>query len=429
MIPTLELCSGENEMMSMQKQHIALYGAGRMAAFGKYRVEAQGYEPVCFIDVDESKQGRQLAGLPVISIEDAHRDFGEILLYITPDDKYKIMDYLIQRGISEKRILNFEKYEEYVGCASLETQMIFDQTGLFCCCGPYNNLAKQQPKVMWNEFTSTVDIEAVVTKFVRMRDRLIHQIRNGIESECSGCNQIQKGFFKVEKYVDCLTYGADAPCQIGCIYCQRRNATHDIDYDFKRIIQNFDWKRFIASLEKNSLLRENSAFGFAAGEIAIDPRKDELICLAGKYSIYALTNAVVFDEKLSKFADRYLVSVDAGTRDTYKLVKGVDAFDRVWKNIKEYAKHGIMTVKYIILPENSSKVDMEGFIQNAAKSECHVVVISSDVNKKEPHTEDVIACVSKMLHMARSRNIVSVVDETFTQEEKNKIDAFLKDYI
>ena len=57
------------------------------------------------------------------------------------------------------------------------------------------------------------------------------------------------------------------------------------------------------------------------------------------------------------------VSVDAGTRETYREVKGLDAYDRVLSHIRRYAQEGaVIEIKYILMPENCDRENIDGFL-------------------------------------------------------------------
>lgn len=96
---------------------LALYGAGKNAAIEKAAVEKSGYDPVCFIDADVSKQGCEYLGLPVLSLNEAKRKYGQFNLHVTVgiSARFDIFEYLLQQGIQKEKILNYETYERYIG--------------------------------------------------------------------------------------------------------------------------------------------------------------------------------------------------------------------------------------------------------------------------------------------------------------------------
>ena len=74
------------------------------------------------------------------------------------------------------------------------------------------------------------------------------------------------------------------------------------------------------------------------------------------------------------------VSIDAGTRETFHKIKGVDGFERVCENLQEYHKAGCVTLKYIFLPGiNDKKEDIDGFVDLCIELKCKIVVIEQNI--------------------------------------------------
>jgi pyruvate-formate lyase-activating enzyme len=67
-----------------------------------------------------------------------------------------------------------------------------------------------------------------------------------------------------------------------------------------------------------------------------------------------------------------MISIDAGSREMYKWIKGADLYDEVWKNIGEYAKvqyyPNLVQTKYIIIPEiNDDKEEIIKYYEQTEK--------------------------------------------------------------
>jgi len=72
------------------------------------------------------------------------------------------------------------------------------------------------------------------------------------------------------------------------------------------------------------------------------------------------------------------VSVDAGTPETYALVKGKDAFDRVTSNLREYAEAGEIHLKYIACKDNLGDRDIDGFVELARDLGTKYVIVTPE---------------------------------------------------
>ena len=76
-----------------------------------------------------------------------------------------------------------------------------------------------------------------------------------------------------------------------------------------------------------------------------------------------------------------VISPDCGSKDTYLKIKRVNCFDKVWNNIREYAKkqgnENNLKVKYILLPEiNDNKEEIDKWFDMVLKSGVKSVSVS-----------------------------------------------------
>ena len=400
---------------------LILYGAGQNAIKELELIRSNGMSPLCFCDSDAKKQGTIYLGLPVISLEQTIKKYKDFEVYLTPSltiIKREIIDNLTKHGIKIERIINCEE-EHYKGCRFLESHMEA-YTSKIAICGVANNEMNESPFVTFQENTHCAEIGAAISQWVSLRDRLIYSIRNGIPTKCDGCCCIEDGWWATDKKIKTLTLIANFQCQLSCYYCGLGNGTLSVEKES----DIFDWKCFVESLEKQNLLSDETVFGLAGGELTIDPRKDELLDILQKYKLAVFTNAVVFDERTAEMTARLgnwlIISVDAGTAETYKQLKGLDVFAEVWGNIKKYAERGVtINVKYIFLPENSTEADVDGFIKEVSKivSNDIRIVISSNFFRQSPHTKEQIRLIARMYSFSNKKGIPVTIDSTYKADE------------
>ena len=80
-----------------------------------------------------------------------------------------------------------------------------------------------------------------------------------------------------------------------------------------------------------------------------------------------------------------MCSIDAGSRETYKLIKDEDLYDRVWKNLAEYRRAGCRVfVKYIVKEENCNKADLSAFMVNVRQLNPREVLVDLDYDFPNP---------------------------------------------
>ena len=402
---------------------VALYGAGQRAATEKKIVEAQGHIPVCLIDRDVDKHGSTLLGLPVLSLNEAREAYGELDMHVTTDGtrRYEIFDFLIQQGINKWNILNYEEYEEYNGCPFLETHMLVNEHRMAYCC------THREGRWLGYNIEWEGSIEQSISSWLATRDKYIKAARRGSESICHGCNQVKNYVFPSEKKIRIMSCAFIAPCQLSCLYCVSPNAQRPLSEEVKSVVKSFDWQRFFRYMKENDLIAEDAYLIVAGGEFTICPRKNELLDIIEKYNLQVDTNAIIFDERLAMLTARpggsLMISVDAGTGETYKRIKGLDAFEKVWNNIQNYIEHDVcVTVKYILLPENSTEPDITGFINEASKARVETIQLSTNNCRTECLSEQQISMAAKIMELAKSRGILAtVLPGAFSGEETGMI--------
>jgi molybdenum cofactor biosynthesis enzyme MoaA len=114
-----------------------------------------------------------------------------------------------------------------------------------------------------------------------------------------------------------------------------------------------------------------------------------------------------------------MISVDAGTRETFKRIKGIDAFDKVWENIKKYYDFGSrMLLKYIFVDENSNDTDVERFIKNVVNIGVSNIAIDRDAFRSRLYSQEQKYLMVKMYKLAKLNGINAFYGGTFNEYER-----------
>lgn len=309
----------------------------------------------------------QLSGLKITSIERAYVQYPNAKVFIASRNrKYEIIgEFVNEKEISPHNIINYEDVEKKRSCLDLE-QGLFCGTGRigFCCMGSLNNL----PKVDCDS-----NYESTFRELETMRQRIIHDLSNGATTSCDGCTSLVKGYFPVNRKVREVNYSSGGCCNFRCCYCS--------SHAKKGHIQGLDLNAINQIVNANNLV-----YLIANGEIAICPDKNQIIESALSHGFLRFhTNASICDPKIAKVLEDgkgiVSVSVDAGTRKTFEVVKGVDQFEKVSCNLADYSgKHGnVVSLHYIILPGiNDDAENILGFVRLAQKIKAICVYLSND---------------------------------------------------
>ena len=145
--------------------------------------------------------------------------------------------------------------------------------------------------------------------------------------------------------------------------------------------------------------------------------------LENGWQAYINTNAAKFSEVFAKGVNAGLFALiltpDAGSRETYARIKGVDNFDLAWRNIGRYmqATDGNALVKFIL--EEGNKDDIPAMIATAKKHGVKTLVLSLDMNIPRAKHPEYIEKARFFYKLAQQAGI-SVLQGAFLPEIQGK---------
>jgi hypothetical protein len=92
------------------------------------------------------------------------------------------------------------------------------------------------------------------------------------------------------------------------------------------------------------------------------------------------------------------VSLDAGTRETFAKIKGLDLFDKVCDNLVRYSSKGPVRLKYIILPGlNDNEADIDGFVALCVRLKATAVDVTRELSDMAQFGGHTIGMIARML--------------------------------
>lgn len=341
-----------------------------------------GLLPTAVCDGDGNKQNRTyraLEGLGVISPEEALSRFPEAQIFIPSlDYRYQIIGYLTETcSVKAERILNYTPVKKIRSCSFLQKALIYDETGDLRFC--------------WRTPCPTVPAGGGVIKageLLRLRNGLIEAIKRGESLEhtaCGGCPQIREEYYPQEPLSWSVNYFCHSTCNFRCSYCTLGNHAGRKPEREDGNGRHALGEVIGAFTQAGLLSEEHGVILSTAGEPLIHPQRKEFFEAFQGSEMVVNTNGSLFDENL--FAQMghkrilMVVSVDAGTRETYARIKGVDAFERTRENLKRYAEApiGMVALKYIFVPGVNDKVeDIDGMLRLCEETGVHFVILSLD---------------------------------------------------
>ena len=269
----------------------------------------------------------------------------------------------------------------YISCDWIEYRLYIDLWQIKFCCKPFSNSGG---------FLSICDYDGgrfPIETLLKERNNL-RRLNNteGACSPCQGCHLLRKDDWNpldgaaLFSQIDISNF---TTCNLKCVYCYTVLQTDlkmpKYAYDLKPVIQEFMDKGYLA---KGSLIE------WAGGEATLLPdfRVIQEILINHGYMQTIFTNAVLFSEEIEKGLRQgkmtITTSVDSGTAETFKAIKGHDHFHRVWGNLAKYIQTGgQISIKYILRRDNSGEGDLKGFIELCRKYRVPFIAIGPDLHE------------------------------------------------
>jgi len=224
--------------------------------------------------------------------------------------------------------------------------------------------------------------------------RLYEDINSGKTTECTGCPWLREEEWPSLDQLDISRISIEhhSVCNLRCSYCS--------DTYFGGKQPSYDIKLLMDDLSRNNAIRENFSLVWGGGESVLLKSFDSVFpYITERYkpaSNHLFTNSTVYNsvlgEALRKEQVTVTTSVDAGTAKTYKEIKGKDKFVAVMENLERYRDDGgdSLTVKYILMPENSSKKELTGFIEEVKKHNLEKCGFQISSDFKDEHIGDAV---------------------------------------
>jgi len=354
---------------------VVFYGAGEKAPVFAELLDSYNIFPACWVDRDASKRHKKFCGNLVLSLKEAVDKYPGCYIYMTiSEEKWEDISNEIIKSklISKEQILNFIIHVKYKSCRFLECEISTYNDRIAPCCAPVGR--KPFIQVDFSDYNATID------RFFDMREKVINEINKGsADFGCSGCRHLVEQYWPERDKLSCLHVVDQGVCQFDCVYCGRQSKGGKLSDK-----PTLDFSRFIQLLRSQDALASNFFVDFSNDEITVNPKCDEILDAFSEFPITLYTNAGVFNEKivsaLSKPGSKMIVSVDAGTKETFERVKGCDVFDEVCENVRKYARSGIsITLKYLIVPSiNDNFSDAKGFIELCKEINASQILVSRD---------------------------------------------------
>ena len=257
---------------------------------------------------------------------------------------------------------------KYYSCDLIEHGLDFAQDAITLCCRACDENG-QFKRIIDDYHGELLDLD----KFFAIKREYRNKMKSGEGIDiCKNCIYLEEKEYDDEDYIASINFNEGMTCNLKCVYC---TMTHEEISEAKP----YDAYPIVKQLADNNYLRKGGFISVAGGEPTLGKNFDKMIDLFiehGIQPIRVLTNGLIYSKAIERgLAIKYvniMISVDSGSPEMYKWIKGVDAFDRVWNNIARYLEAqrdpNFVKTKYIIIPTiNDDKEEILKYFDQTQK--------------------------------------------------------------
>lgn len=251
-----------------------------------------------------------------------------------------------------------------ISCTALQSSVYLAPDELRHCCKRFFYKGKLQGDVQI--FPVKKNQKISVKKIKSEKKKLIGKINKNKPNPCMGCPHLVEDYWKEIDNLEIknLSIEAHSVCSMKCSYCS------DVYFGGKK--PNYNLKETLNNFIEQKAFHKNVDIAWGGGEpLLLDDFESILTELTNKVNPYnnmIYTNAIKYSKVIESFLikdkAKITTSIDAGNINTFKKIRGVRAFDKVFQNLKKYndaAKKNII-IKYILTEGNFDKDNLDGFL-------------------------------------------------------------------
>lgn len=272
---------------------------------------------------------------------------------------------------------------KYKCCNLIQHGLCFFENDLVSCCfSPNDQVNGGHPPVIISPYKGeSLSKEEL---FQKINDYVAIFKKGGCPKECLNCYHLEEKEWDETPFINSVTITHFSNCNANCIYCSNNLEQSERTNDTYEILP------VLRSLKEQGIIKQGVELHIGGGEFTIYKECNQLLdefALSGFAKVYIPTNAIKFSQELNsaikKGAACIIVSLDSGSKKTYKKIKRVDAFDIVVNNLKIYASNGVnqgeIALKYIVIPTiNDNFGEFKKFLNIASEIGVKNIIIDLD---------------------------------------------------
>lgn len=284
-------------------------------------------------------------------------------------------------------------YQTRLSCKDLDASIFLGPDEIRACCKRFFSKGIQKGDVVLLPADESIGLSEIQAA----KNALISRINTDRAPECSGCPYIERR--DVHDFdINYVSLENFSYCNMKCTYCSPKYyGGTEAKYNAAEIIQEL--------VERPKGLGSNCHVVWGGGEPTLSPRFDSinraLITLPQVAKIRVLSNSLRYSVSLAKnLTDsrfHLVTSIDAGSQDTFRKIRGAGNFDKVLENLELYREQITdphrLTVKYIICTDNFETHELQSFVEriNASNLKHCLFQVSCDFTVDQASDEMICA--------------------------------------
>ncbi len=244
------------------------------------------------------------------------------------------------------------------------------------------------------------------------RQAIVHQNQGAGHPACRGCPQLTR-----QHKVTCtskltwLGLTSWLGCNLACSYCwlqwDPKSPRNSVASGHTRK-NGYNIEGPVRQLMQAGLLAADVTVDWGGGgEPIMQPVFPSLFTIFANFGAVqwlhsngTVLPAAVRNRSIDCSRVRILCSVDAGTPETYLLLKGKDRLREVWSHLHAYARAGAQVyAKYIVMRENCGHADLSGFVETAARQGGPQILVDTDYRFPDPQPQ-IREAIARLFHLA-----------------------------
>ena len=246
----------------------------------------------------------------------------------------------------------------YKSCKLILHGLCFFNNSLAACCNsPVDQINNQRPPILFEKYKGElIEPEELFKRIHEFSDMFK---KGGTPPSCKNCCFIQEKDWDENLYISEITIASFTCCNAKCIYCANNLTENERSNDAYEVLP------ILKYYKEKGILIKGCEFHISGGEFTTYKECDGILeefGITNYAKIVISSNCIRYSDTLRQSIETgstYVIqSLDCGSREMYKKIKGVDVFDKVIENLKKYTEKRPeqLTLKYIIIPNINDNI-------------------------------------------------------------------------